>query len=150
MWCVIPVNKERTEQVEGGTKQTAKQRETTREKGRRLYDAGCVAQVGAERWEVEGSGGKYSVERRGTFLYCSCPSCKADCSYVEAEHCAIASEMAARVEESKAEVDEGSDSWEWRAGETEEKNARRYAAYVEAHGTIDGTPWDVGDPVPMF
>lgn len=34
---------------------TKAMRETTKEKGRRHYDAGCVAKLGEERWEVEGS-----------------------------------------------------------------------------------------------
>ena len=69
--------------------------ESTKDKGKRLHEAGNVTRMGHERYEVVGGTGKYLVERRGTFLCCPCPSRKGDCSHVEAVHCAIGVEIKA-------------------------------------------------------
>ena len=71
--------------------------ESTREKGKRLYEAGDVTKLGHDRYEVAGGTGKYLVERRGTFLQCPCPSRRGDCSHVEAVHCAIGAEVEAQA-----------------------------------------------------
>ncbi len=88
---------------------STRQRETTKEKGQRLYDEGKVRRVGAEAFEVEGSTGKYLLKKRGIYWICPCDARKDDCSHVEAVHAARDEEM--RVDDAGAQTDGASEAF---------------------------------------